>query len=454
MMISNDMRPRSYFRRLSLLKKLFWVYFLLWIFEGALRKWIVPQLSAPLLLVRDPVSILIIWEAFRTRSWPIRWSTVNGALCLGLLGLCLVQLVTGDNSWFAAAYGLRSYLLPFPVLFIMGENLDRDDLHRLGTCLIWLMIPMTALEALQFLSPSSSWINAGASQGAQQITYVGDTVRASGSFSFVTGPTIFVPLVASFLLYSLLKEGLGRKWLVWAGVFALIISVPVIGSRTLVVLLCGTVACAGISAVSGTSQFLKVFKIAGPLLLIFGLVTLLPFFSHASQKLQTRFGDASQSEGTFRHALAARTIGGEARVLSRADFEATPIGIGIGQGAAAVTKIVTGRASFVAGEAEFAREIAEMGAMPGIIFSLFRLYLIGYFCVEALARLRDEEPLGLLFIPLVIYSFFTIFEQPTAQGGMVLCTAFGLAALRVKTGRKVSMAYSYDLAPIRRFSEI
>ena len=53
---------------LPLLKKLFWLYFLLLVFEGALRKWILPHYSAPLLLIRDPVGFWIIWEAYRTRE--------------------------------------------------------------------------------------------------------------------------------------------------------------------------------------------------------------------------------------------------------------------------------------------------------------------------------------------------------------------------------------------------
>ena len=38
---------------------LIWLYFWLLIFEGALRKWIFPSFSAPLLIVRDPIVILI-----------------------------------------------------------------------------------------------------------------------------------------------------------------------------------------------------------------------------------------------------------------------------------------------------------------------------------------------------------------------------------------------------------
>ncbi|MEP6686323.1 MAG: hypothetical protein ABJB22_06050, partial [Verrucomicrobiota bacterium] len=36
------------------IRRLIWLYILLLVFEGAFRKWIVPQLSSPLLLIRDP----------------------------------------------------------------------------------------------------------------------------------------------------------------------------------------------------------------------------------------------------------------------------------------------------------------------------------------------------------------------------------------------------------------
>jgi len=44
-----------------------WAYVLLWIFEGALRKWILPSLSTPLLIVRDPIAIYIILKAFHLK---------------------------------------------------------------------------------------------------------------------------------------------------------------------------------------------------------------------------------------------------------------------------------------------------------------------------------------------------------------------------------------------------
>ena len=46
--------------KITLLKTLFWTYFLLLIFEGALRKWLLPSFSTALLLIRDPVALLIL----------------------------------------------------------------------------------------------------------------------------------------------------------------------------------------------------------------------------------------------------------------------------------------------------------------------------------------------------------------------------------------------------------
>src|SRR3546814_1990531 len=45
---------------INLLKQGIWVYFILLIFEGALRKWVLPGLATPLLVVRDPVALLLL----------------------------------------------------------------------------------------------------------------------------------------------------------------------------------------------------------------------------------------------------------------------------------------------------------------------------------------------------------------------------------------------------------
>src|ERR1043166_1308985 len=54
-----------------ILKQLVWLYFWLLIFEGALRKWIFPQYSAPFLVIRDPVALAIYYVAVQARLFPM-----------------------------------------------------------------------------------------------------------------------------------------------------------------------------------------------------------------------------------------------------------------------------------------------------------------------------------------------------------------------------------------------
>ena len=443
---------------MPLLMKLFWLYFLLLIFEGALRKWVLPGLSAPLLLVRDPVAILIIIEAYRENKWPERWSVVMGILACALLALCILQMILGDNSWIAAVYGLRSYLLPFPVAFIMGENLDAKDLRKFITATLWIMLPLTVLEVAQYFAPQGSFLNAGAYKGAVQIYYVEEHVRASGTFSFVAGPTFYDAIVAAFLFYGLAREKFAKKWLLWAGVSALVLSVPVIGSRTLVAELAGVVVCAGIVAMFGVSQFFKAVKVALPLLAVYFLVSLLPAFSAASQSLRERSISAYSNEGGVRHAVEGRTSGTIISAVIEADFTRNPIGIGMGRGAAAVSALATGRAQFIAGEYEFIREMTELGPIPGIVFSLFRFLLALSLTFSAIKCAQRKEPLALLLVTALFATLcFGTLEQPTDQGFMVICLAFAIAAIRQsgvgvdgENKRSASVAPPGPMGPGRR----
>jgi hypothetical protein len=423
----------TYFRRISPLKKLFWLYFLLLIFEGALRKWIFPEYSAPLLLVRDPVAILIVAEAYRENRWPQRWSLVTGILAIGMIGLCLLQVIAGDNPWVAALYGLRSYLLPFPVAFIMGECLDEEDLRMFGLCTLLLALPETALEVAQYLAPSRSILNAGAYLGAGQIGYVGERVRASGTFSFVVGPASFGPMAAAFIFHGLVRENFAKTWLLWASAFAVFLSVPLTGSRTFIVQLAAVGVCAGIASAFGRSQLQKSLKILAPLFIVFVLASFLPVFTESSKSLSERIQGANEIEGrgSFGRAVEHRTVAPLLSKLEQTDFGSNPIGIGMGRGAAAVTKLLLGRTEFAVGESEIERTIGELGPLPGLAFTLFRMGLALTVLGKALQRARKGEPLALLFSPLVFYSVaLSILEQPTDQGFMVMFLAFSLAAMQ------------------------
>jgi hypothetical protein len=413
--------------RVSIIKILFWVYFLLLIFEGVLRKWLIPQFSAPLLIMRDPVGLLILLEAYRTNKWPQKWSLVLGVLATIMIGLCSIQMIVLDNPL------LASYLLPFPIAFIMGENLDANDLRKFSLCIIWILLPETILEIAQYLAPVSSALNVGAYEGANQITYVGTKVRASGTFSFVVGPANYGPLAAAFILNNLLNIKVVKKWILWPATVALIISVSIVGSRTFVYLFVAIIACAGIFVLFNATRLIHAMKLSVPVVAVFCLTSLLPIFSASSKNLDERFKMASEAEGgDAKQAVVQRTIVPFISRIEDTDYFNNPIGIGMGRGATAISKYLFGRAEFIAGENELDRCMTEMGPLVGITFELFRLCLALFVLKMALICACDYgEPLALLLVPLMSCDVvFGTLEQPTVQGFMVISLAFSLAALK------------------------
>ena len=434
------------------LKKLFWAYFLLLIFEGALRKWLVPWLSAPLLVVRDPVGLLILLEAFRVEKWPRKWSLATGFLTVALLILCAAQLIGIENPWVAAVYGLRSYLLPFLVAFVMGENLAVGDLRQFGRWTLWILLPMTALEIAQYIAPAGAFLNRGAYEGSGQIYYAGGHVRAAGTFSYAAGPINFVLLAAAFVLYGLLNERIAKKWLLWTATGAAFLSIPILGSRTVVFELAGLVVCVGIAALMGVSQLTRVFKIAAPVVAVFLLVSLLPIFTRATRTFAARYAEANRLEGgTARQAVEHRAILPVLYQIENADYTKHPIGIGMGRGAAAISKLMTGEVEFITGEGELGRVLTELGPLCGAAFMLFRLLLALYLFAQALAEARLQEPLALLLVPLTVTSLLvSVCEQPTEQGFMVIAIAFSLAAIKLSRQRPLAQSHGIATgAPLR-----
>src|SRR5882724_11028362 len=141
------------------LKALIWLYVGLLIFEGALRKWVLPSLSDPLLIVRDPVAIAIYAVAFFTGRFPL-----NGfVLFTFALGAATVvaSLLGGQTNPLVLAYGLRINYGHLPLMWVMAEVLTRKDVERLGCFLLLAAIPMTAVMVLQFKSPAGAFINRG-----------------------------------------------------------------------------------------------------------------------------------------------------------------------------------------------------------------------------------------------------------------------------------------------------
>lgn len=419
--------------KLLWLKRWIWFYFWLLIFEGALRKWFLRPLNGPLLIVRDPVVLIIYYQAYRCGKFNAKTMWPFALLSLLIVPLAIMQIVTGIESIWIALYGLRSYLLHLPLVVVMAETLTAKDIRRFGRWLLLLAVPMGALIIAQYYAPASSWLNAGAGERAGQIVSAGGHIRPAATFSYGIGAQLYVILAGIFLLDAVAQKRLYPLWLLASAALAITVSTPALGSRTVIFTFAAMAIFMFIAGMNSVASLSRLVRLSVFLLALALLVTRLPFFADASATLGTRFSQASESEGSTEDVMQLRIVGVFERGFESAGVTSW-IGNGIGMGSNFAAVLTTGNRSFLLGETEWERIVLEFGPIFGLMFLGVRVFAAIYIVVQASRALRRNNLLPWLLLPfvapaLVLYNF----EMPTNLGFIVFGAGVCLAAAQKQT---------------------
>jgi hypothetical protein len=430
---------RSKQRTLTHLKWAIWVYFFLLIFEGVFRKWLLPQFSDVLLVVRDPVVLVIYMLAIKARLFPRN----NWMLSLAIMAILswLVSLVVLEPYlpikplFLVTGFGFRCNFLHLPLIFVMARALDEDDVKKLGKWVLIGLLPMSVLLAVQFNSDPESFINRTAGLGeSQQITAGGGKIRPPGTFSFVSGVIFYAAMAASYLLYGALTRGVYRNWLMFAAGFALVVTIGVSGSRSVllaVLLVVSSLIAVLIFRPSAVNQFARNLLIV--VVLVF-LAVRLPIFNQGVKVLSDRFTTVAEAEETsIAGGLIARTFAPFTEGILLWSYSppmgAPWWGLGLGIGTNGGAKFLTGRALFLLTEGEWGRVILESGKILGAAYLIWRTMLtfsLGLFSIRQLKAGR--------LLPILLYAagFLSLlngqFGQPTNLGFSVFICGLALAA--------------------------
>lgn len=355
---------------LAPVRALLWLYFGLLLAEGALRKWVLPQYSDVLFLIRDPVAVLGYLAALRARVWG--W--LPASMVIGLLALLsLAFALASDTRLLVTLFGLRTNYLHLPLIFLMGEVLDRDDVRRFGRALVVLAVPIVLLMAVQFNSPPGAWVNAGVGGegGSGQLLGALGRIRAPGPFSFISALVMYFSLTAAFLLHGWLAGGKRGRLLAAVGTVAVLVAVPLSISRSL---LLGILVPALFALLGVLRQPRRIAAAAGPVLVGWLVLSWLSG-SEYLEAFVTRWSEAaSAGGGDFRSNVLDRMLGDYLRPFSAA-LEAPLLGYGIGLGTIGGAKLSTGERLFLLAEGELARCILELGPILGFAFLGWRLWL-------------------------------------------------------------------------------
>jgi hypothetical protein len=426
------------------IRRLIWLYFWLLLLEGALRKWVVPQLSNPLLIIRDPVVLLIYALAIRARVFP-RNAWVMSLAFIAFLSLAasfvaLWAYIPPGRIALVSGFGFRANFLHLPLIFVMPRVLRPKDVKRLGWWVLILAVPMVLLMVAQFRASPDSFLNRTAGGEGEQIVAALGKVRTAGPFSFVVGVVAYFALATGFLVWAALKRGVYKNVVLFAAAAALLIGIAVSGSRS-VVGACAVVVASLVlvlflrpGAVNRFGQVLLVTVVLG------FIVTQTPIFREGLGVLTARFNAVAEAEEqSIVIGLISRVFDGfgeMVRVLPTSPFFGFGLGIGTNGGA----KFLTGQSTFLLAEGEWARLVLESGPVLGLAFVFWRCGLaarILLLCLQSVRRQGNVLPL-LLFASGGLPLMNGQFGPPTVLGFAVFTTGLALAARNADDESEIS----------------
>jgi hypothetical protein len=415
----------------NLIKKAIWLYFLLWVFEGALRKWILPSLATPLLVVRDPLAFYIIIRAYSLGVKFINPYVVLSSI-FTLLSLA-ITLTFGHGNLFVGIYGARIMLFHFPLIFIIGMVFTKEDVLKIGYVFLALNILMTIIVYFQFSSPQTALINVGiGGEGSAGFSGAMGYSRPSGLFSFTTGLSVFFCAVSVFVFYFWLSKDYCSKILLYSSTIALVIALPLTISRGAVVAVVIVGLFAIIASVTSSKMLFKIIFTG----FVFSFVIMVlqkftPIFNLGTEVFMNRVDTVNQATGGGIEESILLRIFEEFTAPLIELFKQPMFGGNLGMGTNAGAKMLTGKIFFLISEGEFGRLGGEQGIVLGGGIILLRMILAFSIAIKSWKMPQKEK-----LLPFIICGSACValiqgqWAQPTVLGYGIIMVGLVIASLK------------------------
>lgn len=422
---------------IELVKLAIWAYFLLLIFEGALRKWFLPGLATPLLIVRDPIVLWLLVTAWSKNKLPPNPYLI-GIIIIGIFSV-FTAVILGHGNLMVALFGSRILILYFPMIFIIGRMFNFEDVIKLGRLTLGIAIPMALLITVQFYSPQSAWVNLGVGADKAGAGFSGamDYFRPSGTFSFTNGTTLFFSLTACFIFYFWLNPSFINRWLLLGATVSLLIAIPISISRALLLQVSVTAFFTIIAIFHKPKYIGKMFIAIIGLAVTLIILSQISFFQTSIEVLTARFDTANEQGGGFEKSVVGRFFGDFLGPLTNAD----PIpffGYGLGIGTNVGAQLLTGNRVFLVSENEWGRVLGELGPLLGFSVIFIRVMLTLKIAFISYWQLKKGD-----LMPWLLLSFgCTVLSQggwaqPTSLGFCTLLGGLMVASLRLGKNKSI-----------------
>jgi hypothetical protein len=257
-------------------RRTLYAVFILVIFEGALRKWFLPQFSDLLYFLKDLMLLGAYLRFFlfsdSSPKRPIRSYPIKYFLIL-IAGWCLFQVFNPSlGSPIVGLFGLRGYLFYMPLMWLIPNLFETEnDLYRALRSYLLLVIPVGILGILQFYSPASSPLNVYSGGADPTAGFSGiERIRITGTFPYISGYAVYLRVCFAVLVPVLLRPQ-PRLWRL-ASLTAMVLVVAnslMTGSRSVILFealyILGFISLIGLRQPSQMQKYVRRFSL--PILL-------------------------------------------------------------------------------------------------------------------------------------------------------------------------------------------
>ncbi|MCS3662052.1 O-antigen ligase family protein [Salinibacter ruber] len=369
-------------------------FLLLAVFDGALRKWVMPSQSLALYVLKDVLlvggyALYALEKPPFQLPRPLKKTWFPVLLGVYIYVVCLQAFNFTQPNFAVRILGLKAHLASLPLLVLLPALLARLRQKRIEQLLFGFMafvaLPVMLLGIYQFFQPPTAWINRYVAEGVNVATVSGNP-RVTGTFSYIAGMTAFM-LFNTLLGFGVLIGGMmtGRRWVMWGGGIFLglcIVVLPLSGSRA--PLYFSTILIAGVSLLvsqrrgGGTSVLLGLALASGVVVLVFTQTNLDEGWAALEERIET----TDDEEGRIKGIISGPITGIEKAGL---------FGYGVGTLHQAAPRLASGSPSawgvtYVENTVE--RIILELGALGWFVLVVLKC-VIAWMAYQALRRARS-----------------------------------------------------------------
>ncbi len=439
--LASPFAPARELARRRVVRLVFLVY-LLAIFEGALRKYVLPQFGQYIFFIRDPFVAWAYVIATRWQLWPrggVLWRVAQaGAVCGAVL--LVLQMAFGppsDLRLLLGVYGWRAYFFYVPLAYLVGTQFQRADLLRLARLTLLLALPIALLVAAQFFSPPGATVNVGTAEDKllqfRDLAIDTSHVRPAGPFSSNAGlqqfATTAVAMLLALVIMPAARRGIGLATIA-AGGAAVLSCVALSGSRGTILQTSMILLFALPVALLARGGATRMRAALIPAALAIGAVLLFPVvFPEGFAAFTTRWTTAARDESGIEGGVFGRALFGFVDFIRLTDA-VPPLGVGLGFGGNAATLMkatIDGVQPGVYAETDYARHMVDLGAACGLAYIAFRLVFVAWLLRRVVRATRaTSDPLPML---LFAYAGYVILVGQITGNGSINVYAWLFAGL-------------------------